>query len=137
MKKMNKQGFTLIELMVVVIIVGILAAVAVPMMSANKNKAIASEAIATLGSMNTAAKLCEVEKGVNDDITPGALITAGFLITADLNGTYFNNAFFQDAVWDNTNYKFIINTPANDKNNDAAYTITWDGDSYTTVTTKQ
>jgi len=50
----NKKGFTLIELMVVVIIVGILAAVAVPLYTGHVKKAMASEGVALLGSVRTA-----------------------------------------------------------------------------------
>lgn len=95
MKKMNKKGFTLVELMVVVIIVGILAAVAVPLMSANRDKAIASEAISAIGSINTAAKLYVVEKGY-DSGAPAVtdLESAGFLDATELEGAYFDASEF-------------------------------------------
>ncbi|HOV22203.1 MAG TPA: prepilin-type N-terminal cleavage/methylation domain-containing protein [bacterium] len=50
----NKKGFTLIELMVVVIIVGILASVAVPLYTAHVKQAKASEGAALVGSVRTA-----------------------------------------------------------------------------------
>ncbi len=61
MKNRKNKGFTLIELMVVVIIVGILAAVAVPIYRANIKKAAASEGAALLGSVLTAEKVYYAE----------------------------------------------------------------------------
>ena len=44
----NKQGFTLVELLVVLLIIAILAAVAAPLYLANAQRARASEAVATM-----------------------------------------------------------------------------------------
>ncbi|MGB9643233.1 MAG: type IV pilin protein [Candidatus Ratteibacteria bacterium] len=60
-KRLNKKGFTLVELMVVVIIVGILASVAVPIYRANIKKAMASEGAALLGSVLTAQRIYYAE----------------------------------------------------------------------------
>jgi len=54
---LRQKGFTLVELMVVVIIVGILASVAVPIYRANIKKAMASEGAALLGSVLTAQRI--------------------------------------------------------------------------------
>ena len=51
------SGFTLVELMVVVIIVGILAAVAVPVYRYNVRRAMASEGMALAGSVRTAERV--------------------------------------------------------------------------------
>jgi len=48
---MNKKGFTLVELMVVIVIIGVLAAVAIPKMMAATNKAKASEGPQMIGSI--------------------------------------------------------------------------------------
>lgn len=98
MNKKMKQGFTLVELMVVVIIVGILAAVAVPLMSANRDKAIATEAISAFGSINTAAKLYVVEKGYGTAPTVADLEAAGFLDTAEFDGSYFSDTDIESAA---------------------------------------
>jgi type IV pilus assembly protein PilA len=53
MKKQIQQGFTLIELMIVVAIIGILAAVAIPAYQDYTAKAQASESLTLLGGFKT------------------------------------------------------------------------------------
>lgn len=96
MNKAMKQGFTLIELMVVVIIVGILAAVAIPKMKSNVGKARSTEAQSIVAAINTAALLFATED-LTTVPTVASLQTAGYLDAADLAGKFFVAADFADA----------------------------------------
>ena len=59
--KLNNKGFSLVELMVVVAIIGILASVAVPSINKYMAKARQSEAKTNLGSLYTAEKAFAAE----------------------------------------------------------------------------
>lgn len=91
-----KKGFTLVELMVVVLIVGILAAVALPLMSGKINSAKWSEAKAAAGTIASAIRAYAAEKGTSGDyaaldtaMTTASTQTALGITQQDLAGTYF------------------------------------------------
>ncbi len=92
----NEKGFTLVELMITIVIVGILAAVAVPIYTANIKKAKMSECDAALGTIRTALR---VYYATNDpspaypDVTADtevSTVDALDIDAADLDGKYFN-----------------------------------------------
>jgi prepilin-type N-terminal cleavage/methylation domain-containing protein len=112
---MRNKGFTLVELMVVVLIVGILAAVAVPILAGRINDAKWTEGKTAAGVIKTAIEVYaagEAGAGTYGDQT---VLTAAILgvDTDSLTGTYFAVG---DYTW--TSAYVAANTPP------LTYTIT-------------
>lgn len=82
-----KRGFTMVELMVVVLIVGILAAVAVPLMSGRIDASKWSEAKAAMGTIASGLRAYAAEKGT---FSTASLSDIG-ISNNDLDGTYFTH----------------------------------------------
>jgi prepilin-type N-terminal cleavage/methylation domain-containing protein len=83
----SRKGFTLIELMVVILIVGILAAVAIPLMRGRIDSAKWSEGKSIMGTIATGLRAHLAEKGSAFTAVP-LLAEMGFAAN-DLAGTYF------------------------------------------------
>lgn len=74
----SKKGFTLVELMVVVVILGILVAIAVPMFNNTADDARNAAKDATIRTLNSAVSLYMAESKTDDDVnTPDTIITGG------------------------------------------------------------
>jgi len=84
----SNRAFTMVELMVVVLIVGILAAVAVPLMSGRIDSSKWSEAKAGMGTIASALRSYAAEKG-NFSTAPS--LSAIGITDNDLDGTYFSH----------------------------------------------
>jgi len=66
-KERNNKGFTLLELLVVVLIIGILAAVALPQYQKSVEKSRASEALIILKSLRDHQALCFTQYGYDEN----------------------------------------------------------------------
>jgi type IV pilus assembly protein PilA len=116
----SKNGFTLVELMVVAVIVAILAAVAIPLMSGNKKRAMATEAEAALGSIRTSLRAMYAETKAYNKDPNGTTIVAGSVtnipgVTAeDLVGKYFGSSDYSIEAIGATTYSIQAIGSTND-----------------------
>ena len=115
----ERRGFTLTELLIVVMIVAVLAAVSLPMMRGNLGMARATEAVAALGAIRTQMRLMFAETGsyldipnTTDDFVAGAK-TAVYAAAwphvpgfndGDLDGTYYLQGDYTITVADDDHY---------------------------------
>ena len=107
MKKMLKsvKGFTLIELMVVIIIVGILSAVAVPVYNAYTTKARFAEAHALCGAIVAAG---EVYFAQNGDYTTWTTPTAQLVVSPAGNKYFTTYALSAQVKGPPSSYQILI-----------------------------
>jgi prepilin-type N-terminal cleavage/methylation domain-containing protein len=83
--KNNKKGFTLIELMIVIAIIGILAAIAIPNFIAYRNKAFCSKA--ETDAKNMLAAVADYFSEPEHTALPGLSELRGFAFSADPENT--------------------------------------------------
>ncbi len=92
MIKMREKGFTLVEIMIVVAIIGLLAAIAIPNFVRARQKAQAEACIANLRQIEGATQVWAVDTGAADTVAPGwnDLVTNYIRTqpTCPANGTY-------------------------------------------------
>ena len=72
MNKMNKKGFTLIEMLVVIAIIAILVAIIIPVVGSSTTKAAAATDAANLRSAKAALTIAVLDKGAPDPAVSGS-----------------------------------------------------------------
>jgi len=104
MQTSSKKAFTMIELVFVIVVIGILAAVAVPKLAATRDDATITKAIATIGSVRSALATERQKRILRGDFTP---------ITS-LNSTGANVAFSTFSADGNGNTANVLEYPLSD-----------------------
>ena len=91
--KRNQSAFTLIELLVVAIIVAVLAAVGIPLMAGQINRARLSEAEAGLGTIRTSLRAIQADLGQFPALVAGTSVVGNVagLAANDLVGRWFED----------------------------------------------
>ncbi len=82
----NKSGFTLLEVIIVIIIIAILASVAMPKVTGALHYAKAKEALGVIPSIRTALDACALMQGNNYSGCSTNIAALG----VSFNGKYFN-----------------------------------------------
>jgi prepilin-type N-terminal cleavage/methylation domain-containing protein len=97
----NRKGFTLIELMVVILIVSILAGVAIPLMQGRIDSAKWSEGNACAGTIRTAVRAYVAQEGIAQATSE----LEGQTVDAVLDKLGFDESDLKGSYFDATNYR--------------------------------
>jgi len=124
----RKSGFTLVELMVVAIIVGILMSIVIPIMLGNKRKAMATEGQTGLGVIRSAMQVYKVDNGHYPESEVGKTmnnVTVLIIKAGDLDGVYFKTDGYRLTAVTASNYLLTATGYTNDT---FGQTVTLDSD---------
>lgn len=98
----NKKGFTIVELLIVIAIIGVLAAILIPLMSDYLNKARVTSADAAASAYRTQISAFLTERVISNDAR-GETRPVGYIyVTVDSSGTHTintANGICTDGTW--------------------------------------
>jgi len=134
----SRKGFTLVELMVVILIVGILAAVAIPIMRGRIDSAKWSEGRSMMGTIGSALRAYVAEKDAlptPGDMDDSDVASALGFRQEDFKGTYFKaEDFSYTCAWGDANELTFTITGTKDSLTPTYYTLdelgVWEYGSY-------
>jgi len=86
---MRTKGFTLVEILIVVVILGILAAIVIPQFTGASTEAKEAQLLSNLQSMRAQIELYKIQ---HNDLLPGEVYDTGTGITAPATAITFVNA---------------------------------------------
>jgi len=132
--KSNKKGFTLIELMIVIAIIGILAAIAVPQYQLYTLRAKFSEVVVAVTPFKLGVEVCVVQQGlaIGGTITGCAAGNNGMPANATASGAVQSITVIDSgqitaqssASLSSTIYSYVI-TPTIASSSTASASVTW------------
>jgi type IV pilus assembly protein PilA len=102
MKKQNEAGFSLVELLVVVIIIAIVAAIAIPNLLASRRAANEASAISSLRTIHSAEATYQATLGSN----------VGYATAAQLGAAGLVDTILGAASASKSGYSFTVSVPA-------------------------
>lgn len=110
-KNRERSGFTLVEIMVVIFVIGILAAVVIPIIRGRNEHAKWSEAAVTAGIIRTAVHIYYAENPIGATAIVGSTVdtaqgTLGFT-AGDLTSRYFQASNFTISAVDGNGHATI------------------------------
>lgn len=102
----NQRGFTLVELLVVIMVIGILATIAVPRFLASQDRALITAAVADVDHFRKALAVYEIEYGVFPDQNFGTVASIAAALVDPSGNDYM-------ILPNGQNFDSFIYTPVN------------------------
>jgi len=122
-----KRGFTLVEILIVVVILGILAAIVIPQFTGASTEAKESSLVSDLQTIRSQIELYKIQ---HNDILPGEILNADGSITAASAATFVNTMCLKTDQYGNVGTAavnrfgpYMQKVPANPFSNATATTV--------------